>query len=253
MEQVIARVIAHFLSVWEHAGVTDGVLLTGSRSVGNEAENSDIDLQILVRDNTLRERGNQYVDGMLIEYFANPSARICGYLREEARQFNRSTIRMFATGIIVQDTSGMLSKAQALAGELLKSPFEKMSETELSAAKYSIWDCRDDLCALLASDDVSFPYVYYLNLNRILSLYSRYRGFELTSPSKQFAQMTDAIFRANYRIGEYPDPVFSELFQACITAASNAGKFNAISELVTYTLTAMGGFEIDGWRSRITP
>jgi len=244
----LKEIIQHFLGNWEHADVVDGVLLTGSRSAGTHAENSDIDLQVLFSDDTLRERGNQIVDGYLVEYFANPTSMIEAYLRKESEQFHRPTLRMFATGTIFMDKSGSLERAKMLAVELLKTPLPTMLEAEVEAAKYSIWDCRDDLLALYENNDPSFLYVYHLNLNKVLTLYSRFCGGELTSASKQFRQMSDSRFREKYEISDYPDQLFQRLFCSCMTAQTYEDCFGHFSRLVEHALSAMGGFEIDGWR-----
>lgn len=247
----LSIIVQKFLNTWEHAGIVDGVLLTGSRSVGNALENSDIDLQIILSDDTLRERGNKIVDGYLVEYFANPTAKIQDYLRFEATQYHRPTIRMYATGQILIDRDGMLAEAKHFAEELLNSPYPPMTSQEIEAAKYSIWDCQDDLVSLCKRSDDSFRYVYHLNLNRVLMLYSRYCGVELTSASKQLRQMEDAEFREKYQIEEYPDQIFAKLFCECLRADETETCFAKFTQLTEYVLRKMGGFNIDGWRSRI--
>lgn len=85
-------------------------------------------------------------------------------------------------------------------------------------------------------------------LNKVLSLYSRFCGGELTSASKQFRQMSDSMFREKYEISDYPDPLFQRLFCSCLTAQTHGDCFANLNSLVEHALSAMGGFEIDGWR-----
>lgn len=243
----IVCTIQKFLDSWEHKDILNGVLLTGSRSVGNHAENSDIDLQILLSDDTFRERGNQIVDGMLIEYFANPSVHIRRYLEGD-----RSTARMYATGTILYDPHGHVEKACEIAREILALPVPPLTDSQNEAMKYSIWDAMDDVEALYQQRADSFGYVYQLNLNKVLSLYGRYLGVELPSPSKQQAYFENAEFRERYGLGEFPDTVFSDLFIRCIRADSSEEQYEALHAIGDHVLRELGGFDIDGWRSVIT-
>lgn len=249
----ISRIIDTFLEHWEHRALIEGVLLTGSSSVGNESQNSDVDLQILLSDAGLRERGNQIVDGVMVEYFANPAANIFSYLNAEVNSYHRPTIRMFATGKIVLDKSGIMEKAHQRAKALLAVPLPKFNENEISYAKYSIWDCMDDLEMPYRTGDIGFQYVFYLNLNKVLNHYCRFLGVELTSPSKQSAQFMDSEFRKRYGIGDFPDLVFADIFLACLNADDRDAMYFNFKNLCDYTLDAMGGYSIDGWRSRIAP
>ena len=247
------QLVNKFLSNWEHRDIVDGVLLTGSRNIGMASNNSDIDLQILISDSNLRERGNQVVDGILIEYFANPTAHIMKYLEQEKAAFHRPTVRMYATGKILLDKHGDLAQACQAANEYFKLPLPPMSAGEIEAAKYSIWDCFDDLQELYEHNRTSFPYVYHLNLNKVLTLYARFLGAELTAPSKQEVLFSSPEFRTRYVIPDFPDSIFAGLFLECVSAQEHAEMYHSFAQLTEHALTAMGGFYIDGWRSRIHP
>lgn len=62
-----------FLASWKEQKDVIGAIVCGSFITGLPTERSDIDLHIILSDEVdWRERGNQYVDGFLIEYFVNP-------------------------------------------------------------------------------------------------------------------------------------------------------------------------------------
>ena len=73
-----------FLADFEYADDVVGVLVCGSYITGNPTSHSDLDVHIVL-DNKVdyRERGNKIVDGLLIEYFANPSKQIFRYFDED--------------------------------------------------------------------------------------------------------------------------------------------------------------------------
>jgi len=62
-----------FLKEWKEKDFVEGALLTGSYAIGMETKYSDVDVYIILSDSVeWRERGNKVIDGVLIEYFANP-------------------------------------------------------------------------------------------------------------------------------------------------------------------------------------
>lgn len=69
-----------FLSEWRRRDYVVGALVCGSYVTGSPTARSDIDVHIiLAEESDWRERGNRYVDGCLIEYFANPPRQIRTY------------------------------------------------------------------------------------------------------------------------------------------------------------------------------
>ncbi|WP_231630083.1 nucleotidyltransferase domain-containing protein [Lysinibacillus sp. ZYM-1] len=65
------------LKDWQGRDDVVGTLVCGSYVTGKPSKRSDIDVHIVLEnDVTWRERGNQIIDGFLIEYFANPPGQI---------------------------------------------------------------------------------------------------------------------------------------------------------------------------------
>ncbi len=63
---------------------TIGILVCGSYITGNPSTHSDLDVHIILNENVnYRERGNKIVDGLLIEYFANPAKQIREYFKDD--------------------------------------------------------------------------------------------------------------------------------------------------------------------------
>ncbi|WP_245610422.1 nucleotidyltransferase domain-containing protein [Thermococcus celericrescens] len=66
-----------FLEEWREKDFVEAALLTGSYAISMETKYSDVDVYIILSDNVdWRERGNKIIDGILIEYFANPPDRL---------------------------------------------------------------------------------------------------------------------------------------------------------------------------------
>jgi len=93
-----------FLSKRENKKEVIGALVCGSYITGNPSKHSDIDLHIILKKDTKRrERGNEYVDGILIEYFANPVSSLTKYFESDYKANKKITIHMIASGKVLFD------------------------------------------------------------------------------------------------------------------------------------------------------
>ncbi|MBT4376854.1 hypothetical protein HOD29_05775 [archaeon] len=72
-----------FLEGWKDKKEVLGINVCGSYVTSNPSKHSDLDVNIVLRDSCKWiERGNKIVDGVLIEYFVNPSWKIKEYMKE---------------------------------------------------------------------------------------------------------------------------------------------------------------------------
>ncbi len=100
-----------FLKKWENKKEVIGAIVCGSYITGNPSKHSDIDLHILLdSDTSWRERGNQIIDGILIEYFVNPIRKHYEYLEDDYKQRSRVNAHMLCTGKVLFDKTGELKK-----------------------------------------------------------------------------------------------------------------------------------------------
>lgn len=219
----------------------DGVVACGSIVAGHGTPHSDLDVQIVLKDSVAyRERGNKVVDGLLIEYFANPPRQTELYFEEDLRRNKRITATMFATGEVILDKTGSVAQLRQKAQEYLRRPFSKGGKNEL--AKYALWDDLDNLQGM----DLQSPYgryAYYVTLQRLYTMYVEFLGADMGPTSKLERYFHDADWRAKHAIEEFPDAEFVRLFEA---AAGETG-FAALKDLTDYVQEKTGGFEIDGW------
>ena len=88
-----------FLEEWKEKDFVEAALLTGSRAIGTDTLYSDVDIYIILSDSVdWRERGNKVIDGVLIEYFANPPRQIKHYFEKEFKENSKCTARIVAVG-----------------------------------------------------------------------------------------------------------------------------------------------------------
>jgi DNA modification methylase len=100
-----------FLKKWKNKKEVVGAVLCGSYITGNPSKHSDLDIQILLDKQIIwRERGNKYVDGFLIEYFANPLPQNLEYYQSDYQRRKKAHIHMFLTGKILFDKNGDVKK-----------------------------------------------------------------------------------------------------------------------------------------------
>jgi len=123
-----------------------GALVCGSYVTGHPSERSDIDVHIiLLNDVTWRERGNQIIDGFLIEYFANPPGQIRHYFQDDFNKHRTMSMVRFQTGEISFDYTGIIKELKLEAYGWLKKNYETINETVLEIKKYGLWDTLDNV------------------------------------------------------------------------------------------------------------
>lgn len=243
--------VKKFISEWEAKEEVIGALLTGSYAVGNNHKYSDIDIHIVLNnDVTWRERGNVFIDGYLIEYFANPIKQLKKYLNNDKKNNRKVDARMFSTGIILFDKEGAVKEFKEEASREMEKDFEKADETSVEFIKYFIWDEFEELKGLYENKQLNFDLVYFSILSRIINDYSKFLGVEIPPITKlnQFLENDD--FRKRYNIKKFPDEMFTEFLFESLKANDIDSKFNTLKKLIEYILNIMGGFNVDGWKVR---
>jgi len=233
-----------FLKSWEEKDYCLAAMVFGSYAVGNSDKYSDIDVNIILSDSVKwRERGNKIIDGVLIEYFANPVSWIKKYQKDNYADGNRITARMYGTGKIIFDKTGIAKKLQMESKKQLRKKFPKKDKAWIELKKYQMWDRLDELKVLKNSKCPSFNFVFQVSLLNILETYVQFLGSDIPPVSKLYRFISDKNYRMNYQIDEFPDLNFVKLFNNCLKANS----LQNFKKLTEYTLDKMGGFNIDGW------
>lgn len=236
-----------FLKDWKDKDFVEAALLTGSYAIGMETKYSDVDVYIILSDTVeWRERGNKAIDGVLIEYFANPMKQIKHYFKKEFKENNRSTARIITIGKVLFDKTGITEELKREALEYMKKPFKKPDEVWVEITKYFLWDMLDSLKDAKERNDPSFNHLYHLTLSRALEVYSKFLCIETPPASKAYRLFTDEEFRKAYLFEPFPDEKFVALF----LNAMQEENLETLEKLIVYVFEKMGGFNIDGWRLR---
>lgn len=261
------QALEKFLADWKNKDYVLGAMATGSYVTGHATKYSDVDVHIILSDKInsghsvlgfqtkrlkWRERGNKIVDGFLIEYFANPVRRLREYQKEDYEENSRTGARMFCTGKIIFDKTGIVARLKAEAEKEMARKFKKPEKIWVESAKYKLWDHFDTLKDLHDRKAPTFEYIYYLSLESLIGIYSKFLRAEVPPPFKLHALLNDAGFRRDYRFEEFPDKDFSNLLLKCLTERDRNTMLENMEKSTNYVLEKMGGFNIDGWKLRTT-
>ena len=240
-----------FLRSWKENKEVSGIVICGSYITGNPTKNSDIDIQIILkRGCSWRERGNKVVDGILMEYFANPPERIIGYLNEDYKTRKTIAAHMLATGKIVLDKDGEARKLKQLAKTYLKKKFEKSDNASIELSKYHLFDRYDNLEEVFRRKTPDFIFVYHNFLNEVLKMYSEFLKFNEINANKVFRFLTDKKDKIKYNIRDFPDKIFVSKFVEAMQETNIKNMLLKFEKLTQYVQAKMGGFNLDGWKIR---
>ncbi len=242
-----------FLLKWKDKKEVTGALVCGSYITGSPSPHSDIDVQLILDPAvSWRERGNEVIDGFLIEYFANPPSQHVLYAADDDKARRRVNAHMFATGRILFDKTGDLARLVKDARRDIKKVFPRLDNAGIEAAKYHLWDLRDNLEEVYEADSPAFYLACYGALEELFQTYAGYLRYDRLPAHKLHKILTTAAERDKYRVPEFFDPPFLKIFLPALDLKNKSVMIKEFRQLTDYVLHKMGGFEINGWRLRTT-
>jgi len=240
-----------FLEKWKNKTYVEGAILTGSHVTNHQSKYSDLDIYIILSPKVKwRERGNERVEGYLMEYFANPPQQIKSYFKEDFKDRRNITATMFVTSRILFDKTGIVNKLRKEASRYVNKKFKKMDKVQIEISKYIVWDDLDNLKDIYDQKAQNFNLVYYSALKRILDTYSSFLQIEIPSQQKILKYLENKEFRERYGFRELTDRTFSALFVKCLEEKDEKQKMKTIEKISGHVLNKMGGFNIDKWKIR---
>lgn len=227
-----------------------GVLVCGSYITGNPSKHSDLDVHLILADTVeYRERGNRRIDGLLIEYFANPPKQIRQYFKEDYQSIDPMSQTQFATGRILQDATGVVVKLKEEAEEMLKQKYNDVTILLSPIHAYAIWDKLDDLQDAYEIHREDFDFIFYTNLDFLLSTYMKLIKHPYNTKTI-CGNITNENVRRKYLLEELPDKQVSEMIHQCITNRNQKMRLDAYQSLTKIILDLMGGFDIETFTFR---
>jgi hypothetical protein len=153
----------------------------------------------------------------------------------------------FITGKILLDTTGIVAKLKQEAMKMMESNFKEIQPNNHGLTKYGIWDMLDDLQDLAENNRDEFNFVYYANLDKLISIYMQ----QIKQPYNKktiLGHITSNTVREKYLLTELPDENVKKLIKTCIIAENKTERLTSYEQLTNITLDLMGGFEIDGFK-----
>jgi len=242
------QAIEKFLKEWKDRKEFEGAILCGSYAIGCQKENSDVDIMIVLSDETRRwERGNVRIDGYLIEYMADPVFFWKKSFKDGYELEKKVSVGMFAVGQVLVDKNGAVAKLKSEAGVIMKKPFKKMSRREIEMAKYHLYDGISKLESLSGEGFVKYAPLYYLHLSKIINFYASFRRIQIPATAKIYKFFNDNDFRERYELEGFSDKEFVGLVNNCFEEYSSIKNMVKLND---YVLDKWGGFNIDGWKLR---
>jgi len=240
----------NFLLDFEHINDAVGVLVCGSYITGNPTLHSDLDVHIILNDNVnYRERGNKVIDGLLIEYFANPSKQILRYFEDDFNEGQLMAQTQFATGKIILDKTGDVAILKEKALMMIDTFYENGIDTPFMSdlTKYFLWDMLDDLLDAYEIGKQDFDFLYFNSLSRMMTFYmqSINRPYNFKTI---LGNVSDDTFRGKYLLRELPDATIRGLIAKSITTADKRERLDIYERLTKTILDCFGGFSIGDFK-----
>jgi len=229
----------------------EAVFLTGSHAFGNADEFSDIDLFVILSEaTTWRERGNKRLDGLLIEYFANPPQQVKKYIDDNYASVDLTEINMLLGGIVIFNKNSAAEKILDYCHKKLTQVFPKMSEFNIKTGLYNMWDSHDELCRAYSNKTPDFTAKFFSFMRHAFELYSKYVGSPVPSHHKLYTWLTDENYFNKYGLPPHNDPNFIGLMKSAFECKDTHTMFNLSKTAYAYVTDKMGGFDIDNFAMR---
>ncbi|MBS3087732.1 nucleotidyltransferase domain-containing protein [Candidatus Pacearchaeota archaeon] len=252
MDEKIKNIVEKFLKSWKELDKVSAVIICGSYVTGNPTKHSDIDVQIILKNGTKwRERGNKIIDGILLEYFANPKSEILRSMEKEFLERDRATAHMFFTGEIIMDKFSEAKELKKLSKKYLSKNYKSTNKVKIGSEKYSLWDMQDNLEEVYEKQLGDFRFVYYNYMSNIFSNYCEYIGFPEVPNNKILRFLTDKNDRKKYIIPEFPDKKFIKIFSKMIKLKEEEKMVNEYKKITKHVIGKMGGFSINDFKQRL--
>jgi len=236
----------NFISSCSFKDDIEAVFLTGSHVFGNADEFSDIDLYIILNDNAnWRERGNNRIDGFLIEYFANPMRQVKKYIDDSYSSVKVIEINMILGGIVIFNKNSAAEKMMDYCKQKSMSELPTMNEFNIKMGLYTLWDNLDELHRAYSRIRPDFAMQFFRFIQSAFELYSRYICSPIPSYHKMYRWLIDCGYSVRYGLQAYNDPAFLEIIRLAFECKDDKAMFDLSKDIYTYVNDRMGGIDID--------
>ena len=215
-----------------------GCFFYGSYLTGYNTTNSDIDLHIIFDNSNPKHliRGNDYIDGVRIEYFEKPINDLYLSVDNDFERQCNALLSIIGTSMIVFDKTGDLGELQDYALNKFLNPLPPLEEDD--AKEYvSILNNRMEKLENAANKNaLEFDHLYHLTIEKIRKFYHRLNGMPEVQTSKVVRVYTDEAYRESFYKDNIPEEEFITMYLDAISDRSdnNQDKFNKVKKLYEY-------------------
>ena len=215
-----------------------GCYFYGSYLTGYHNEKSDIDLHIVFDDSDPKHlyRGNEYIDGVRIEYFEKTLHDLYLTIDYDFHNQNNAMLAIVGKSQIIFDNTGELFDLQEYAYEVFSQPLPPLDSDE--AKEYvSILNNRMEKLERAANYNLpEFTHLYHLTIEKIRKFYHRLCGISKVQTSKVYRIYTDENYRKSLNKIDIPEEEFVTMYidAICDESSSKFDKLKKVQDLYNY-------------------
>lgn len=227
-----------FIEQYEKDKNVLGILVSGSFTNEKKDKNSDIDLDIIVKENNISERGSTWVNGVEIEYFINSADQVKNFFSSGTKDERdlRSVANFFAKAIVIHQKDTIIDDLIEGGKKILKTTKIKMSKKDIEIAKYILDDLYKDLEDVFENRDFfAFDILASDLLEQCFAIFFRLHG--RNKPKVKY--MRDKMKKL--------DSKFAILAYRALSVNNKFMRLTAYGELVEYLEFLCGGKRADEW------
>lgn len=207
-----------------------GVIVGGSRLRGEQDNNSDLDVVVVV-ERPQRKRWNFVIDGVEVETFINPLAQMHRYFVEERDDGRGLMPHLCATGLIVLDTGGVMKSLQTEAQHIWRAGPPPFSDRERWQFRYHAADALRDIEDVIDADADRAAMLIGLLVPKLIDMHYRIAGRWLHKPKRVLLDL-EIWDQGTARL-------VRKVQRAQVAAATN--RASTVHELARHVLAPIGG------------
>ena len=231
------EVLEKFISKYRDKDHVIGAVLCGSYVTGNYTKRSDIDICIITKDISYKERGNVIIDGIMIEYFMNPLSEVYKYLENDFKNRRRlADANMYVNGIILFDKTGEIQKLREHSQKYYELEFDEPDKNTIMINNYTCWDLMDEINDKIDNNE-GYDLLYWMLLKELISNYYYKNKIAMVPFTKIERLYRNKDFREKYHLKNMPPQNFVDL----VLNVFDKKSYDSLKTLYEYV---MGNFKI---------
>lgn len=199
-----------------------GCFFYGSYITGYNTVNSDIDLHIVLDNSDPKNlnRGNEEIDGVIIEYFEKPIGDLYKSVKVAFKNQNNAWLSILGTSLIIFDKTGEVKKLQEYTLDKFSNPLPKLEEDDAKEYVSIINNRMEKLENACNNNDIYFHHLYHLTIEKIRKFYHRLNGMPEVQTSKVFRVYTDEAYRKSFYKDDIPEEEFIRMYLDLVSDTS---------------------------------